>query len=957
MRVRDLGALAIAVDADERPVAGVRATAMLALLTINVNRRVSVDALADAAWGDRAGSGAGTTLETHIWRLRQLLEPGRRRRQPPTVLVNDAGGYRLVAGAQSVDSLLFGELAGEVRDLLAAGQAPAAVARADMALALWRGRPFGALGEHRWARPAVARLDELHGQVAVRRIEALVETAALDQALSDLEPLIEAMPFHEPLRAWKMLALYRSGRGEQALQCYRDTHRLLGDEVGTEPGAELQTLHRRILDHDAALDGGPRPRSDRSAPRAADVHLPAVLTPLIGRDDVVAPLGQLVTTRRLVTVVGAAGCGKTRVAVEVARAVAATFPDGVWFVDLTAVSDQDLVVDVVISTIGFVASASATPLEDLGSYLRGRRVLLVLDNCEHVLPAVARIVGASLVALGSAPLECTILATSREPLGVAGETIWTLDPLRLPDEPSGWSRATAPAVELFLQRLDAAAPTLAVDEHVLADAVAICVALDGLPLPIELAAARARSFTLHDIAGQVTTDPGRLGRLGRGSADHRTTVRSAIEWSHQVLTSPERVAHRRIAVLPGPFTPAMATAVIGDGLDGDSDVDDVLAQLVHRSLLASDGVRRPGRPSTFRQLATVRAHARHALADAGEEAEVTDRRDGWTLDLAAARPRLGRPEQVGWFDALDDGYATVRATLARHLIEQPGVTGARLAACLSSFFYYRARAPEGARWLQLAGDVVIDAGPAETVPVRLALASAMALQGRVDLARTHLDHVVAHLPRLPPGDLVDAGERLAGLVSSAFVPAASRPEAVALVAATREQLTRVVDRAGDPELALVADAAGCVAAFAAGRWQDAVRDGERVHERAATSGNIMAGWVSAVPGMLAAMLTADPDKGVPWFARVVGGYARLGTGGIGSPLEVRANFAAQAGDHPLAVRLYAGSRKENRLAAMPWPRWELTRQLLELTRERLAPAEYRQAWRDGETRPVRELLA
>jgi predicted ATPase/DNA-binding SARP family transcriptional activator len=953
MRVRDLGALAIAVDADERPVAGLRATAMLALLTINANRRVSVDALTDAAWGERADTGAGSTLETHIWRLRQLLEPGRRPRQPPTVLVNDAGGYRLVAGAQSVDSLLFGELAGEVRDLLAAGQATAAVARADTALALWRGRPFGPLAEHPWARPAVARLDELHGQVAARRIEALVETAALDQALSDLEPLIEAMPFHEPLRAWKMLALYRSGRGEQALQCYRDTCRLLADEVGTEPGAELRTLHQRILDHDAALDAGPRPRPARTPPRTADVHLPAVLTPLIGRDDVVAPLRELVTTRRLVTVTGAAGCGKTRVAVEVARAAAAAFPDGVWFVDLTAVSDQDLVVDVVISTIGFVASASATPLEDLGSYLRGRRVLLVLDNCEHVLPAVARIVGASLADPGAATLACTILATSREPLGVAGETIWTLDPLRLPDEPSGWSRATAPAVELFLQRLGAAAPTLAVDEHVLADAVAICVALDGLPLPIELAAARARSFTLGDIAGQVTTDPGRLGRLGRGPADHRTTVRSAIEWSHQLLTPPERVAHRRIAVLPGPFTPAMAAAVIGDG----ADVDDVLAQLVHRSLLASDGARRPGRPSTFRQLATVRAHARHTLADAGEDAEVTDRRDAWTLDLVAARPRLGRPEQVGWFDALDDGYATVRATLARHLIEQPGATGARLAACLSSFFYYRTRALEGTRWLQLAGDVVADAGPAETVPVRLALASAMALQGRIDLARTHLEHVVAHLSRLPPDELVDAGERLAGLVSSAFVPAASRPEAVALVAATHEQLTRVVDRAGDPELALVADAAGCVAAFAAGRWHDAVRDGERVHERAAAAGNIMAGWVSAVPGMLAAMLTADPDKGVPWFARVVGGYARLGTGGIGSPLEVRANFAAQAGDHPLAVRLYAASRTENRRAAMPWPRWELTRQLLDRTRERLAPAEYRQAWRDGEARPVRELLA
>jgi DNA-binding SARP family transcriptional activator len=289
---------------------------MLALLTINVNRRVSVDALMDA---ERVTAGAASTLESHIWRLRQLLEPGRARRTASTVLVSDAGGYRLVAGDRSVDSLFFEELAAEVRDLLAAGHPAEAVTRADTALALWRGRPYGPLGEHDWARPAVARLDELHGQVRERWVEALLATGALDRALSDLEPLIAAMPFRETLRGLQMLALYRSGRGGQALQTCQKARRQLMEEIGTEPGVELQELHRRILDNDADLASG----GQAGAPQpTVEVHLPASLTPLVGREDVRLRLGALVAERRMVTVTGAAGSGKTRVAVEVARTAA-----------------------------------------------------------------------------------------------------------------------------------------------------------------------------------------------------------------------------------------------------------------------------------------------------------------------------------------------------------------------------------------------------------------------------------------------------------------------------------------------------------------------------------------------------------------------------------------------------------------------------------------------------------
>lgn len=951
MRVRDLGSLAVVNDDGERPVAGVRATAMLALLTINANRRVSVDALMDAAWGERISAGASSSLESHVLRLRGLLEPGRAPRQAPTVLVSDAGGYRLVVGSQDVDSLLFDELADHVGDLLAAGDGTAALARADAALALWRGRPYGALGERDWARPAVARLEEMHGQLRERRVEALLATGEPGRALSDLEPLVAAMPYRESLRALQMLSLHRCGRADEALQTYQRVRRTLVEEVGTEPGTELQALHRRILDDDAGLAGPARAVEWRDGPgaRAVEVHLPVALTPLLGRDDTRRRIGGLLGDHRLVTVAGPAGCGKTRLAVEVARAEATAFPDGVWFVDLTAVSDPDLVVDVTVSTIGFAPSATAAPMEDLRGYLASRRILIVLDNCEHVAAGVAQVVEAVL----GDHAECTFLATSREPVGLDGETIWTLEPLGLPSPDTEPFAQAAPAVELFLERLRAAVPTLAVDEQVVDRAVDICVALDGLPLPIELAAARARSFTLDDIAAQVSADPGRLRRVGRAPADHRATVRSAVEWSYRMLTEPEQVAHRRISVLPGQFTRSMAAAAVGDhpAYGGDDDVGDLLAQLVHRSMLASDGARRPEGRTLFRQLATVRAHAAHALTEAGEESAARDRRDAWTTDVLARRPPLGRAEEADWYSRLDDGYATVRATLARHLIEEPSAVGGRLAHRLGFYWYYRAGLVEGTRWLQSGRDALRDDEPADVVLAASGLAAALLVQGRVAQARPHVDDVLELLPRVGADRLVEVGESLVGLSSSAWLP-----DAIDLVTGIHGRLGPITDRAGDDNLGLLTDAVGCLATVASGRPADAVQEAGRVYDRAVASGNVMASWITAGVHMLVAVLAGRPGDGIPWVNRAIRGHAQLGSGGGGLYIENRANFASMAGDHREAARIYALARTETRRAGMVWPRRPLTQQLLDRTRDHLDPAEFDRAWREGERLTMGEMV-
>lgn len=937
---------------------GRRAAAMLALLTIHVNQRVSVDALMDAVWGDRINPGSTSTMESHIWRLRLLLEPTRRRWQASTVLVNDAGGFRLVGGPSSIDSLAFAGSAVEVGNLLAAGDGAAAVRQADSALSLWRGVPYGGFSDSEWARPAVSRLDELRAQLQERRIEGLLATGALDIALSDLKPMITAMPFREHLRALEMEGLYRSGQGEQALQAYQETRRLLAEEVGIDPGSELQRLQHRILNNDPSLARPVRVITGQIG--RAKVHLPPALTPLLGRSEVLDAIGHLVRVHRLVTIAGPAGCGKTRVAVEVARAAAEDFPDGIWFVDLAGVSDPALVVDVIVSTIGLAPSVGATPLEALRGYVQARRVLLVLDNCEHVLDPVVELLQLVLDD-PAAELECCVLTTSREPLDLDAETVWTLRPLALPDTDGDTTPVQSPAVELFMQRLRAAAPDLYVDTtDDLTQIVDICVALDGLPLPLELAAARAATYTLGEIGSQVSTDPSQLGRLGRGPRDHRATLRSTIDWSHRLLSPVLQTAHRRLAVLPGPFTHDVAVRVLaGDPpigpqpddvvLDG-GEVDDLLAQLVHRSMLSSERGGTAGRTTTFRQLATVRGHAQHALRDAGEQELCAGRRDDWVATHLSTRPPLGSVEEVDWYHVIDDNHAIVRAALAHGLVSQRDTSVGRQAYRLTYYWYYRERLVEGSRWLQLSHELLQEVGdPISLLLADIALGSALAVQGRIDLARPHIAAVLAH-DLLETDRLIEIGEGLVGLVGATWTQ-----DEAHLIVELHRKLAAVVERTGSDNLRLLTDAAGCQALFVQGKVEESVAQASAVRRRATEADNLMASWLASGPPMVVAMTSGNPADGIPWVQACMHDHLRFGTGAGGMFIETRANFAVLEGDYLQAARLYAAARAETRRAGMIWPRRELTHQLISTTRSNLSQSAYEQAWSEGELLTIAEI--
>lgn len=947
MRVRDLGALTVAVDGLERPVAGSRAATILALLVINANQRVSVQALLDATCGDHATDATVSTLESHVWRLRQLLEPGRANRQAPTVLINENGGYRLIADGHTIDSVSFEQISGDVRDLLAAGRPSAAVLRADDALALWRGQPYGALGEESWAAPAVARLEELRWQLNERRIDGLTAVGQLDQALADLEPLIAAAPFREKLRAQQMLALYRSGRVEEALAAFQRARAVLVDEVGADPGPELQSLHSKILNHDADLAGPPPEAAQRS--HAGPVHLPPVVSPTVGRGVDIDRVAELIGQGSLVTIAGAAGVGKTRLAVEVGRQVAANLPDGVWFVDLAAVTDAELVVDAVVSTIGISGSPGATPLEDLVHYLRGRRLLLVLDNCEHVVSAVAHI-AETVLAQGNDVVQCALLATSREPLDVDGEVTWTAQPLGLPDvdDDGAPNPVEAPSVQLFVDRLRRVAPTLSFDDDVVGKAAAICVALDGLPLAIELAAARARSHSLHDIEVAIRTDLGGLGRPGRGRSDHRATVRSAVDSSHHTLTPVEQMVHRRLAVLPGSFTSDAAVSVVAE-LE-PAEVGDALAQLVHRSMLTSTAASGTGKRTVFRQLATVRAHAAHALRAAEETVATTHRRNNWAANLIDGRPRLGGEGEVEWFGAVDANYATVRAALANWLIDEPGPSGGRLAVPLGFYWYYRAKVTEGSRWLRLACDAAPDRTGAGWLTAALVFASALSVQGRVEAARPHIREALGLVPTVGDEDLVDVGECLVALGAGVWVH-----QVFDVVIDVHTALRQVADRAGDADLRLFADAFGSMATAAAGNLDEAAERAADVYQESESRGNSTAGWLAAAAPLTAALLNGQPEQGIPWVRRVMRAHLRAGGATAGMFVETRANYETQRGSHLQAARLYAAARTHTRRAAMVWPRRSITNTLMEESRTHLSQREFEAAWREGETLDLAEI--
>ncbi|MEV5554782.1 BTAD domain-containing putative transcriptional regulator [Nonomuraea wenchangensis] len=648
----------------------VKVRALLADLLAHEGRPVSADRLAEDLWGDDPPGNPVNTLQTKVSQLRRALEqgePGGRE-----LVVFQARGY--VLRAADVDAVRFVALLERAR---AATDLRAKAGLLGDALALWRGPAYADFGDEEFARAAATRLEEQRLTAMEEWAEVRLELGEHSLVTDELGELVAAHPLRERLRAAHLRALYRSGRQAEALAGYDELRHRLADELGLDPGPELAALHQAMLRQDPSL-----------APARPRTNLPAPLTGLIGREQAVAEVGALLGSARLVTLTGPGGVGKTRLALAVAGLAIDAFPDGVWLVELSGtsgISDERATVAEVVAAELDVRDDTATGSRPgvrpaglarrLADALRGRRLLLVLDNCEHVVEPVAELVG---LLLRAAP-DLRVLTTSQEPLALAGETLYVVPPLGLPVP--GADPAQAASVQLFVARAAAGAPGFVLDEVSAPSVAAICRRLDGLPLALELAAARVRALGVRGVADRLDDRFHLLTVSGRGRPARQQTLRAMIDWSWEQLTEQQQVILLRLAVHPGGCTLEAAEVVCaGSGLDPAADVADVLDQLVARSMVESSGGIR------YRLLESIAAYCLERLADGDP---VFQRRDLYYTELAEqARPHLHGHAQRQWLERLDIEAPNLRATL-EHTTDP--TLALRLADALAWYWYLRGR--------------------------------------------------------------------------------------------------------------------------------------------------------------------------------------------------------------------------------------------------------------------------
>ncbi|MBA2890253.1 BTAD domain-containing putative transcriptional regulator [Nonomuraea soli] len=630
MRIAVLGPVEAQAD-DTTPVdvsAG-RLRTLLARLALAGGRPVSAETLIDDLWDDDPPGGAGAALQGLVSRLRKVLGGA-----GSVELV--AAGYRLPIGDGDVDARRFEELAAKGRRELAAGRCGEALALLDAALALWRGRALADVPAA-FARNAATKLEQERLAAAEDRFEAKLRLGRHAEMLADLGATAAEHPLRERLAELLMRALAAAGRQSEALAAFEEIRARLGDELGVDPSSDLRATHLALL----------RGELDRPATVGAAAHanrLPARLTSFVGRKRELGQIGRLLADSRLVTVVGPGGAGKTRLALEAADRE----PRRVWFVQLAGVpgsaSLAEAVLGILATTYGDAESGRSEPVARLAERLDAGDAVLVLDNCEHVVEAAAELAERLLTRLP----QLRILATSREPLAITGETLCHLGPLELPSD----EVVDTDAVRLFLDRATSVRPEFVLDGSTTPAVVEICRRLDGMPLALELAAARLRAMRVEEIARRLDDRFRLLTSGSRTALPRQRTLLAVVEWSWDLLGEPERVLARRLSAFPGGARLEALEAVCADGCLPSSDVVDVIGSLVEKSIVQQSGDR-------YQMLETIRAYAAARLAEAEEETPA--RFSAYFLALAEEHePLLRTGDQlraIALFDAEHDNLA------------------------------------------------------------------------------------------------------------------------------------------------------------------------------------------------------------------------------------------------------------------------------------------------------------
>ncbi|MEV4109092.1 BTAD domain-containing putative transcriptional regulator [Nonomuraea sp. NPDC049695] len=655
-------------------VPGIRLRALLAALALEPGRIVTRARLVDWIWGEQPPADEVNALQALVSRLRRVLPDG--------VIEAHSGGYRLAVAPDAVDAYRFEHLVGQAR-------AAEPEARADLlrsALALWRGTAMAdiALRDSEVFDAAVARLDELHVAALGDRVDADIRLGRGSELVSELTELVATYPLREGFVAALMRALAEAGRGNEALTVYQRTRERLAEELGVDPSAELSALHTALLRGEL----GERAENRRT-------NLRSELTSFVGKDDDIAAVAVLSIGHRLVTLTGAGGAGKTRLATETARTMLAELPDGAWLVELASVRAGGEPAQAALAAIGLRDQAvlgdarAGEPMDRLITALRERSMLLILDNCEHMIEEAAAFADRLLG-------ECRrlrILATSREPLGITGEVLWQVEPLALPAQGADPAEVGAsPAVRLLRDRAGLVRKDIGSDAHTLSAMVRICRALDGMPLAIELAAARLRTMSIDQLARRLDDRFRLLTSGSRTALSRHKTLRAVVDWSWDLLSEAERGVLRRLSVFAGGASLDAAERVCGGEMFAEELVLDVLTALIEKSLLLADAEGTP----RYRMLNTIREYAAHRLAEAGESEQARRAHLAYFTELAeTAEPHLRRAGQLEWLATLEAEHDNISAALRGAIAEGWAQEAMRLVAAVGWYWYLSGKRTEG----------------------------------------------------------------------------------------------------------------------------------------------------------------------------------------------------------------------------------------------------------------------
>lgn len=694
---------------------------LLALLLIQRSQRISTDAIVDAVWGEEAPAHALQTIRTYISRLRGIMKG-----DGDVALVSDTGGYCLSLATDRIDREQFLVLAAAGRTALLAGDSRRAELQLRAALALFRGPPLAGLDRAEFAQEEAGRLAELRLLAEEDLIDAMLAQGTHRDALPRLRDLVVEEPYRERFAAQLMLALYRSGQQVEALTVYRGTRERLRDELGIEPGRELQDLERMILLQERTLDHDVVGRL-HGVPRYGGTFL--------GRRDATAELQRMLRRGRMVTVVGPAGVGKTRLTAEVADQLRRRFPGGVWWVGLESARGSE-----VRWAIGRRLGIRDSALGSLGNLtvarLQGERALLVLDNCEQVVSEVS----AFATELLTSTTDVRVLATSREPVGIGHEQVYRLAPFDVPDASLSSGRLLeSVAVRLLVSRAKAAGAAATFGPADGPALRAVIERLDGLPLAIELAAGKLAVLSPAELAGSLHDDLGLLRAGDRTAPTRHQTLEAAIAWSYSLLQTDERRVLRRLSAFPGSFDIAAARAVAGEDQDARAgELLPIVAQLVQKSLVAAE----LGEATRYRLLAVVRTFAEARAIEHREMAAAAQRHREYYTSLAERIATHMLDGSLGeWLRVGSLEHDNLRAALRHAIAERDGESALQLASALAPFWFRIGHLREGRALLDQALELADPASAwrARGLVGRAWLADAEGAADALDAARAALD--------------------------------------------------------------------------------------------------------------------------------------------------------------------------------------------------------------------------